>query len=228
MNSNRFYVLLISLTLISIFLTALPTLPEFTRNVLAIPSAGGLLSLIFKFWFDLIQHERTKELQQRQQDFELAAASHMADVVFDKQVEFCESYSQALDEIIKALIKDGPSENVGNYLIKLQTIRTKYLPWLSSETEEKVIPFEKALREIAISNQLLNRPLDENSRFEFIDRMYGAFGNALGLEIKEGYKDPEASGIKILSKLRDLLNITDLEILRRGIVKSATSRLGNK
>ena len=142
------------------------------KAVFSLPGIAGLFSLLVQGWRDQIAYERQAELQRNQQDFDLAIASHMANVVFDKQVDFCEKYSQKLRSIVQEMFKDGPSDKTISYSQELRDIRNEYAPWISKELTQKIKPFESALNEIASLEVLQKLNPNDPSRYSTIDRMF--------------------------------------------------------
>jgi hypothetical protein len=114
----------------------------------SLPGIVGLFSLLVQGWRDQVAHERARELQQQQHDFDLTIASHMANVVFDKQVEFCEQYSQKLYAFIPNMFSTGPSREAIDCATELQNIRLRYSPWISLNVISNLMPYGSALREI--------------------------------------------------------------------------------
>ena len=82
------YIFLILFTVITFFLAyALPT-TELLKGIYATPSLLGLFGILYQLVRDQAQHEKKEILQKQQQLFNLGATSHMANVVFDKHVEW--------------------------------------------------------------------------------------------------------------------------------------------
>lgn len=65
-----------------------------------ISSAGvtALFGMVWQALRDKDTFDRNRELKVREQAFGLGVVSHMADVVFDKQVEFSEKYAQYIQK----------------------------------------------------------------------------------------------------------------------------------
>ena len=146
-----------------------------TKTMFSLPGIAGLFSLLVQGWRDQVAHERARELQQRQNDFDLAIASHMANVVFDKQVEFCEKYSQKLYAFIPVMLRTGPSKEALDCASELQDIRLRYSPWISLNIINKLTPYESALREIG-SLKMVEESYEAHKHKgldpSLIDRMY--------------------------------------------------------
>jgi hypothetical protein len=197
---------------VSFLATYLLPIPDSIRGLITLPGIAGLFSFLIQAWHDQRAHERSIELQQQQEGFSLAIASHMAEVVFDKQVSFCEEYSQTLHEAVIQLWQTGPSTITNQFERDLRNLRGKYSPWLSQELQNKLLPFEMALREIATDDQLLGVMPVGPARTEFVDRMYKAFTTILGIPPIKGENSPEAAATTIIEHLKDVLDVSDLVV----------------
>jgi hypothetical protein len=192
------------------------------KTMFSLPGIAGLFSLLIQGWRDQVAHERTLELQQKKNEFDLAVASHMANVVFDKQVEFSEQYSQKLYSVIQLMGQEGPSENTLSYATELQRIRIRFAPWVSNELNHKLMPYEAALREIGALATVEKFDPNTVSRGKVINKMYSVFAKFLGIDFEGTETKPEDYSLAVLEHLKDVLNIPDLETLRRNAIKLAT------
>ncbi len=71
------------------------TLPasEILRGIVGLPGVAALFATLYQILRDQAAHERVIELQERQELFNLGVASHMANVAFDRHVQFSERYT---------------------------------------------------------------------------------------------------------------------------------------
>ncbi len=222
-----FYWMSLAVTAVSFLASSLLRLPDFYRGIVALPGVAGLASVLVQIWRDKLAHERAKELQDREQGFSLAIASHMAEVVFDKQASFCEEYAGTLHEAVIQLWQTGPSNVAARFERDLRNLRGKYSPWLSKELQEKLYPFEEALREISTDNQLLGVMPVGPDRTLFVNRMYKAFTTVLGIPPLEGENSGEAAASTIIEHLKDVLDVSDLTALRRFAIRTAMDRVNS-
>jgi hypothetical protein len=192
------------------------------KTMFSLPGIAGLFSLLIQGWRDQVAHERTLDLQQKKNEFDLAIASHMTNVVFDKQVEFAEEYSQKLYSVIQLMGQEGPSENTHKYSTELQRIRIRFAPWVSKELNQKLMPYEAALREIGALAMVEKFDPNGLDRAKLINKMYAIFANFLGLVFEGTEIEPEDYSLAVLEHLKDVLNIPDLETLRRNAIRLAT------
>lgn len=229
MKSYIAYVLSLVVIVASSCLVIFLPVSDETKTMFSLPGIAGLFSILVQGWRDQVAHERTLELQQRQHEFDLAIASHMANVVFDKQVDFCEKYSQKLNGIVRQMFQEGPSDKTMIHEHELRDIRIEYAPWVSKELTEKLKPFESALREIGALGMLEKHLPNDPQRSKYIERMFGIYTKFLGMSMEGIPREPESAADAVLAHFTDVLNVFDLEILRRSAIRLArTQNNGNK
>jgi hypothetical protein len=194
------------------------------KTMFSLPGIAGLFSLLVQGWRDQVAHERTLELQNKQHDFDLAIASHMTNVVFDKQVNFCEEYSKELHSIIFQMFREGPLEKTSTYATKLRDIRVSYAPWISKDLLNRIKPFESALLEIGALGMLSERAPNNPNRPKYIEKLYDVFAKFLGISMEGIPREPESAADTVVEHFTDILNIYDLEILRRSTIRLAREK----
>jgi hypothetical protein len=219
---NVVYVISSVVIVASICLVMFLPVSDSIRIYFSLPGIAGLFSLLVQGWRDQIAHERALEIQQKQHDFDLAVASHMANVVFDKQVGFCEEYTQKLYVFFQNMFRDGPSKDAIDCADELMKIRLKYSPWISLELINSIIPYEKALREIGRLSVLESQITGQGKQMEpgIIYRIDKVFLDFLGLNIEDQKEKLSAPDI-ILEHVRDLLDVKNLETIRHKAIRSA-------
>lgn len=229
MKSYVAYGLSIVVIVASAMLVIFLPVSDETKTMFSLPGIAGLFSLLVQGWRDQMSHERALELQKKQHEFDLSIASHMASVVFDKQVEFCEKYSKKLHAIVRQLFQEGPSGKSMLYESELHDIRIEYAPWISKDLTHKITPFESALREIGALDMLEKQIPNDPNRSKHIDRMYGIYAKFLGVSMEGIPREPESAADAVLEHFTDILNVFDLEILRRSAIRLAKEQnQGNK
>ena len=93
-----------------------------------------------------VAHERSVLLAERQNAFSMGATSHMAIVAFDRYVEFCKEYVDAMSNALM-LIQQGTKVkplDPGDFF----RIRQKWALWLTKEIEIKLDRFEQNIPKI--------------------------------------------------------------------------------
>jgi hypothetical protein len=86
---------------------ALPT-TDILRGIIGLPGVAALFAALFQIVRDQSAHERALELLEKQQLFSLGTASHMANIAFDKHVQFSEQYILKMQEGLTELFRTGP------------------------------------------------------------------------------------------------------------------------
>lgn len=149
----------------------------------------------------------------------------MAEVAYNKHINFCEEYIERIEKGKQELFRDGPSRNCLNIGRDLVNIRQKHSTWLTKEIEEKLKPFEQALIEIGAKEGLIdNLPIGEQ-RNEIIKYVYKTFGLVLGHENALEEKEADLKIDEVIEKIRDILGINVLTKLRLKATDLALKRL---
>ena len=227
-NYIAYAISIVVIILSACLITFLPT-SETIKTLFSLPGLAGLFMLLVQGWRDQVAHERALEVQQRQQDFDLAVASHMTNVVFDKQVSFSEEYAQKVYQIVKELGQEGPSEKATKYSKDLHDLRISFAPWISRELTQNLMPYEAALREIGALAMLQKMAPNDPNRPTYINKMYSIASKFIGIKFDDNDKEPENFALSILDHLKDVLGIPELESIRhRAIQLSAYQSELNK
>ena len=195
------------------------------KTMFSLPGIAGLFSLIVQGWRDQVAYERDAELQQKQHSFDLAVASHMANKVFDKQVEFTEQYTSKFYSIMQKLFQDGPSDEASLYEKDLREIRIRFLPWISNDLNRKLIPYELALGKIGNFGILERATRKTVEHSEYVLKMFEVFKEFIGITVDDSVREPKAAADAVLEHLRDVLDIYDLEMLRRTAIRLARAKI---
>ncbi|WP_318442103.1 hypothetical protein [Photobacterium leiognathi] len=80
------------------------------------------------------EHRLRRDLQKNENDFNIAASSHMSTVIFDKHVEFVELYYSNVLEVFSEIIESGNDYDKLSKLVGsrgLRSLRLKYAVWLT-------------------------------------------------------------------------------------------------
>jgi len=199
-------------------------IPESYRGLVTLPGLIALFSIIVEAWRDKRAHERKIELISRQQDNSLAIASHMATVVFDRQVNFCEAYFEKAHTTLLELFTTGPTKDALEHAKELTKIRMRYTPWISPQMEAGLLPFERALRDMGASANLVDIDLPQPQYEMFVKKMYDAFIKISHINESLDGDSPEEAISSISMHLRKVLGIADLTKLRDQAIKMAIIR----
>lgn len=212
------YITLVLVLVISFLAAYFLPLDSFYKNLAAIPGIGALCLALYKSWKD-------EWLQNKQQDFILGTASHMAEVAYDKHVLFCEEYIDRVEKGRQELFAEGVSRNALNIGRELVNIRQKHAPWLTKEIEDSLKPFEQALIMIGARNGLIDRLDIGEQRNKVIQEVYRAFDLVLGHETSLTEEEANLRIDKVIEIIRDILGINILTKLRLKVSELALERL---
>ena len=216
--------------ILSFILTVSLPVDKFFKGLASTPAIAALIGALYQLFRDQAEFEKKKYLQQQEQIFNLGTTSHMANIAFDKHVEFCEKYMKEVDHTVSTLFAHGPSKKIDSHLGKLIEIRREYAAWISNEIAIQLDPFEKALNEVGALSGLSDSlgKEDQQARKNAIKKMYRLFCEILNLE-----KDPEIVekseiAIEIVkSKVRSILGVEELTKLRKILINRALTFIEN-
>lgn len=207
----------------------LPT-ADILRWVSGAPANVALIGVVLQIFRDHAQHEKALAVQRDQQHFILGVTSHMANVAFDRHVEFCEKYMALMQEGLSELFHKGPSKDCLPFCEALVKIRLSYRTWLTSELQTKILPFEHALTKIGGMQMSLEGLSDREQRTKKMEAMDDTFTDVLGLERLpgRGRRDETVMAGRIMDHLQDILGVKQLVRLRIALVDEAMKTLGKK
>ena len=226
-QSWKVYVVAVIVLVVS-FVAAwtLPT-TEILRGIIGLPGVGALFAALYQIVRDQAAHERALELQEKQQLFNLGVASHMANVAFDKHVQFSEQYISRMQQGLTELFQTGPPGESLKFSIDLIDIRLSFRAWITEDLEAKVMPFEDALRQIGARKIALEGLAPGEKRTRVVREMYEVFSDVIGLK-SEGHIDEKLAPRKIISHFQELLGVQQLSRLRSAVVQAAIDALERK
>jgi len=219
------YILLLAVVIISFGLAfTLPT-KEILQGIYASPGILALFGVLYQLIRDNAAHDRNLEIQLKQQIFNIGAASHMANVAFDKHVEFCEKYMREVHDTVTTLFSRGPTEDAINHATNFHNLRQEYSAWLTDEINEKLFPFEQALRSLGASEQFVKNTTGSKQHHEqrskHMDKAFEDFKTILSID-EDKEHDPVIAVEAVKKKVRDILGIEELIQLRKHIIREAT------
>ena len=224
---NKFYWYgIIAIVGISLGVTFFAPISEAYKGITALPSVGGLAVALFQLIRDNSAHQRNIELQNERQLFNLGATSHMANTVFDKHVEFCEKYLAEVHRLVVALTRKGPAESVLDHAGELYSLRINYTAWITPEIDEKLMPFEKAVRTIGANAHLVKALAGEEdsdgTRSKARKEMVGIFKSLMDIGEVE-VKDEDATVVEVKNRIREILQVNELIAIREYLIHKAVS-----
>jgi len=153
----------------------------------------------------------------------------MANVAFDKHVEFCEEYVKEAHETLYTIFREGASEEVLKYAANLRRIQQKYAVWITTKIEQDLEPFQVALRQMGASAGYVASTVGDRSatqRQQHINRMYTILAQVTGVKEWEGQELTDDLAVSSqIRQLRAILGTEELSKMRHTIVAKAVKEL---
>lgn len=225
--SWKVYVVAVIVLVVSFVVSwTLPT-TQILRDIVQLPGVGALFTMLYQIVRDQAAHERALDLQKKQQLFNLGVTSHMAQVAFDKHVQFSEQYITRMQQGLTELFQTGPPGESLKFRNDLIDIRLSFRTWITEDIEAKVMPFEDALLQIGTKEIILDGLEPGQQRTRMVDEMYEVFSVMIGIK-PEGYIDEKLAPREIMGHLQELLGIQQLSRLRKAVVQAAIDTLERK
>jgi hypothetical protein len=191
-------------------------------GIAAIPGVGSLIAALYQLLRDQANYEKQMALQRQQQFFNLAVTSHMANVAFDKHVEFCEKYIAEVHLTMSTLFQRGPTEEVIGHAQNLFLLRQQYAAWITADISKKLDPFQNALSKLGSQARLVEAMRNAANGDKIIEEMYATFDSIMDLDKKDRDKiNPDIAVENIKTRLRDILGIEELTRIREKVIKEA-------
>ncbi|GLQ88578.1 hypothetical protein [Dyella flagellata] len=202
---------------------------ELIRQIAALPLVGSLFGLLVKIALDEASHQRDLIKIAVQNNFSLAANSHMASVAFDKHAEFSEKYAIETQATLVTLFRKGPTDEALEHAHKLYLIRSDFAVWLTRDIDTKLEEFEAALREVGASAHYVYNNVDARDRQEKLDGMYRTFAQIIGMKAWNDERLTDEKAIaSVFQHLRVILGMEELTKLRQAIVSKAFEEVEKK
>ncbi len=219
------------ITVTSTIVTFYAPINEIYRGIASLPAVAALSAALFQLLRDNASHQRSLQLQQEQQLFNLGATSHMANTVFDKHVEFSEKYLAEVHELVVTLTKEGPTQLALDHAGKLYSLRIAYTAWITPEIDKKLFPFEQAVREIGAKSWLIKALSGAEGKNEerkkAVNEMFDTFSSVMDISERE-VKDEDATVVEVKNRVREILQVNELISIREYLIHRASSTSANK
>jgi hypothetical protein len=100
---------------------------ELMKAVVTAPGVAALIGALYQLARDQAAFEKQLHIQEKQFQFTLGAASHMANTAFDKHVAFCEKYMKEIHDAVQTLFREAETPEA---LVcgELKLISSKFQP----------------------------------------------------------------------------------------------------
>lgn len=221
------------IVLFFVFLASLLTYAVFPpesilRVVSATPGVAALFLVLVQLVRDQARYERELHLQERQFQFSIGAASHMANVAFDRHVSFCEAYLTEVQNAARTMFAEGDSPKALEHASKLGQLREAAAVWLTESIDRDLSKFEQELRKLGANAHLIQETRGDDrhrqQRSIAIDENFEEIGRLLGIGGSRGDEVSESSALEDMKiRVRNILGIEELTSLREHLVKNASS-----
>jgi hypothetical protein len=195
------------------------------EDLAAIPVFAALTGAAFQLIRDQQKYQDSIALQRDQQHFMIGVSSHMANVAFDKHVEFCEKYITHLQKGLTEMWARDPSPECVKLASELADIRLSYRAWVVFDLNDKIMNFEQALRQVGGTAILLKDVGVGEERTRKVDEMYETFEKLLDLRHDGKVRDEQLAPGRIMDYLQEMLGTKELAQLRACMVKNAIRAL---
>ena len=192
---------------------------NFIQEIASIPFVGALVSALFVLLRDHAAYERALALQNKKNNFVLGASSHMANVAFDKHVEFSEKYIFEIEEAITTLVVKGDATRSDALAKKLYDRRNQYRVWLTNDIDQQLREFEAVLNRVGSIKK--KGPMGTVAKVELMRELLGKLVWRRG----GGPSTDENTVLDLVSWMRGILGIEELTNLRNAILKSAAAEV---
>lgn len=206
---------------ISLVVTYSAPISDIWKGVTVLPCVGAMCSVLIQLIRDDAAHQRKKELMLQEQQYSLSASSHMANTVFDKQVEFSQLYVENVLEAFEALRHKMEWEDALDYAGKLTMLRLKYMCYLTAEVDQNLGEFEKKLRILGANSSYIKMPKGDGSRQEHRDaaarEMLEIF-SAFAYVFDKNTEHQEVTLGSLSQKMRSMLGIEELAHHKKRII----------
>lgn len=198
---------------------------NYIQEFAAIPLVGALVAALFVLLRDHAAYERELALQDKKNSFVIGASSHMANVAFDKHVEFAEAYISEAQETLRTLFVEGPCEQALEHATSLYGVQKQYRAWLTTDIEETLDEFESRLRRLGAAAKF-EKNATSAQQVKRLDEMYEEFAGLINMDEWEGKEVTDENAVMtLIGWIRTVLGTEELTKLRGEIISRAAEEV---
>ena len=139
----------------------------------------------------------------------------MANVAFDKHVQFSEEYVQEVHKALVTLFKEGPTAEVLQHTKALYMLQQKYAVWLTAKLEKDLELFESALRRLGANAHYVSAAPAADDFQQRLSAMYKTFADVMGAEFM-GSNEWNGEGLTEELAISMVIRSTSCNIGNRG------------
>lgn len=195
-------------------------------EAMATISGSAALSALVAGLFQLIRdeaaHQKAAWLQRDDQGFQVGATSHMANIVYDKHVAFCEEYVAEVQKTIDTLVREHASAESMKHADALQEIRRRHATWVTLSMSNQLMKFENAVRQLGAKAHFVEATAgvanQAERRSKAIDAMFREFEELLP-ELFNRQGQDGVSAASIVQRVRCMLGIDELAEVRAQLIR---------
>jgi len=198
---------------------------EYLKAVVSAPGVAALIGVLYQLARDQAAFEKQLHIQEKQFQFTLGAASHMANTAFDKHVEFCEEYMREIHEVVHTLFREAETPEALVHAGHFYQLRETYAVWLTDEINGNLEKFEAAIRKLGAHAHFIKTTAGHERYAEQrslrIDENHALFSEILGIEEQQEVNEDYAIDA-IKRKVRGILGVEELTRLRGHLITRAS------
>jgi len=199
------------------------------RTVAGNVGVAALIGALFQLLRDHAAHEIEVWLRRDDQQFHVGVTSHMANMVFDKHVAFCEEYMAEVQATVDKLIAEHASPAAIEHANRLYEIRRRHATWVTTAMSQRLEGFEFAVRKLGAKAQFIDRtagrPIYADARSRTIEKVAADFERILPRLFDEVGADDAIASETVIQRVREILDIERLVELRIRLIGRAHASL---
>ena len=208
---------------VSSLATILLPISGLAQSVMASPAALSLIAALYQIFRDEAAFEKEKKIKEEDRLHALSVSSHMAIVAFNKHAEFSEKYLEVMRKGLVELTARGPCKEALKLAGDLRETRLDYAAWVTQDTRDLLLPFEKALTQIGINHVILKDLPVGDKRSTTVQEAADLFMQVM--EFEQGTEEKQIGVSKVVERIQDLLGINELTQMRKQVIKQANKAL---
>ena len=213
---------------ISLWVTRQFSQNEWAEILTTTPIPIALMAVLYQIFRDNAAFERELIKQNENNDFILSATSHMANVAFDKHVEFAEKYLKAAQEELKKLRPVGQNGDIAQKAARrLFEVREEFGAWVTKEIREALEPFEHALLKFSAHADALEKHSPGISQPKIVEDFFAIYKKLKDVKDDERNAVAEEGETCLIENLQAILGIPDLTQLRKRYIERASRQSKN-
>lgn len=212
----RTTIIILILVFVLSLIAVIASKPDTLLSTLAqYPAICALLGILWKIVQDEISFQKDLRKAEMEAMSTLFAGGHYASEIYDKHIDFCETYWKRTLDIVKELHEKGQFPEVLDRANDLYRYRMESAIWLTEEMNIGLEGFEKALRSMGAASTMLNHVPVGDERTAMVEKIYDNFKRVLSVGGEASDSATGISYIDVLKELQKILGIAQAYDFRR-------------